>query len=167
MQGTVAGVGDLVQARRNAWHLEGWNGNPTAPINRTTYRVLATHAGGGLTVARLTGRDEHGAEQLDEPIRLPAAYVNQHVTLAYASTVHAAHGRTVDTAYPVLGPGTDAASAYVQLTRVGRRTWRSWSPAGSPTTRTPGKPTPSDPAPPPTCWPTSSGHRSGTRTAPR
>jgi hypothetical protein len=121
MQGTVAGVGDLVQGRRNAWHLEGWNGNHAAPINRTTYRVLATHTGGGLTVARLAGRDEHGAEQLDDPIRLPAAYVNEHVTLAYASTVHAAHGRTVDTSYPVLGPGTDAASAYVQLTR-GRET---------------------------------------------
>lgn len=121
MQGTVAGIGDLVQARRNAWHLEGWNGNQAAPINRTTYRVTATHPGGGLTVARLTGRDADGVEQLDDPIRLPASYVNEHVTLAYASTVHAAHGRTVDTSYPVLGPGTDAASAYVQLTR-GRET---------------------------------------------
>jgi hypothetical protein len=121
MQGTVAGVGDLVQARRNAWHLERWNGNQSAPINRTTYRVVATHPGGGLTVARLTGRDPDGGEMLAEPIQLPARYVDEHVTLAYASTVHAAHGRTVDTSYPVLGPGTDAASAYVQLTR-GRET---------------------------------------------
>ncbi len=35
------------------------------------------------------------------------------MTLAYASTVHAAHGRTVDAGYSVLGPGTDAAAAYV------------------------------------------------------
>ncbi len=39
-RGTVAGVGDLVQARRNAWHLEGWSANPEAPVNRQTYRVV-------------------------------------------------------------------------------------------------------------------------------
>jgi hypothetical protein len=118
MQGSVAGVGDLIQARRNAWHLEGWNGNTAAPINRTTYRVTELHPdGAGLTVARVIGRDDQGAEQLAAPIQLPAAYVNEHVTLAYAATVHAAHGRTVDAGYPVLGPGTDAASAYVELTR--------------------------------------------------
>jgi len=116
--GAVAGVGDLVQARRNAWHLEGWAGNTTAPVNRATYRVTALHAdGGGLTVARVLGRDPDGVERLGEPLQLPAAYVRERVTLAYASTVHAAHGRTVDAGYPVLGPGTDAASAYVQLTR--------------------------------------------------
>ena len=38
MQGTVAGVGDLVQARRNGWDLIGMHGNSRAPINRETYR---------------------------------------------------------------------------------------------------------------------------------
>jgi conjugative relaxase-like TrwC/TraI family protein len=117
MQGTVAGVGDLVQARRNAWHLEGWAGNTEAPINRQTYRVTGLHPGGGLTVARVVGRDTDGAEQLGAPLRLPAGYVNSQVTLAYASTVHAALGRTVDAGYPVLGPGTDPAAGYVQLSR--------------------------------------------------
>ena len=37
--GTTAGVGDLVQARRNAWDLAGFEGNTRAPINRETYRV--------------------------------------------------------------------------------------------------------------------------------
>jgi conjugative relaxase-like TrwC/TraI family protein len=126
MQATVAGVGDLVQARRNAWHLQGWAGNASAPINRATYRVIAIHPtvggrsgerAGGLTVARVIGRDSDGAEQLAEPITLPGSYVNTHVTLAYASTVHAAQGRTVDAGYGVLGAGSDAASAYVQMTR--------------------------------------------------
>jgi hypothetical protein len=130
MQGTVAGVGDLIQARRNAWHLQGWAGNTAAPVNRATYRVTAIHpdsdrgggrGAGGLTVARVLGRDADGGERLDEPMRLPASYVNQHVTLAYASTVHAAQGRTVDVGYGVLGAGTDAAAAYVQMTR-GRHT---------------------------------------------
>ncbi|MBO0851043.1 MAG: AAA family ATPase, partial [Pseudonocardia sp.] len=117
-QGTVAGVGDLVQARRNAWHLEGWAGNTSAPINRLTYRVIGRHTdGGGLTVARVSGRDAGGAEQLAEPIELPADYVREHVSLAYASTVHAAHGRTVDAGYAVVGAGTDAATAYTELTR--------------------------------------------------
>ena len=118
MQGTVAGVGDLIQARKNAWHLEGFAGNAEAPVNRTTYRVTATHAdGAGLTVARVVGRDDHGAEQLGEPIQLPGSYVRDRVTLAYASTVHAAHGRTVDAGYSVLGPGTDPAAAYTAHTR--------------------------------------------------
>lgn len=118
MQGTVAGVGDLIQARKNAWHLEGFAGNSEAPINRTTYRVTGTHAdGAGLTVARVTGRDGEGVEQLGEPIQLPGSYVRDRVTLAYASTVHAAHGRTVDAGYSVLGPGTDPAAAYTAHTR--------------------------------------------------
>ncbi|MDN5856295.1 MAG: AAA family ATPase, partial [Actinomycetia bacterium] len=78
-QGSVAGVGDLIQARRNAWHLDGWNGNPEPPINRKTYRVLGLRGDGGLTVARVIGRDSNetgdGAEQLAEPIALPASYV--------------------------------------------------------------------------------------------
>ncbi|MGQ0479999.1 MAG: MobF family relaxase [Pseudonocardia sp.] len=118
MQGTVAGVGDLVQARRNGWHLRGHDGNAEVPINRQTYRVIAVSPDGqGLTVARVLGRDPDGRQRLAEPMRLPGTYVAEHLTLAYASTVHAAHGRTVDAGYPVLGPGTDAASAYVQLTR--------------------------------------------------
>ena len=119
-QGSAAGVGDLVQARRNAWHLEGWAGNAEAPINRQTYRVTATTPDGGMTVARVTGR-EAGTEQLADPIQLPAGYVREQVTLAYALTGHAAHGRTVDSGYSVIGPGTDAAAAYTCMTR-GRET---------------------------------------------
>lgn len=118
MQSTYAGVGDLIQARRNAWHLDGWQGNTEAPINRTVYRVTGLAPdGGGLTVARMIGRDADGAEQLAEPLHLPARYVNEHVALAYASTVHAAHGRTVQDGFGVLAPGTDAAAAYVEASR--------------------------------------------------
>ena len=54
---------------------------------------------------------------LADPIALPASYVREQVTLAYAATVHAAHGRTVDAGYGVVGPGTDGPPAYVQATR--------------------------------------------------
>jgi hypothetical protein len=115
-QGTVAGVGDLVQARRNGWELLGWGGNTAAPINRAAYRVTALREDGGLTVAPIVGRGDDG-EQLSEPIQLPGSYVAADLTLGYASTVHAAQGRTVDTAHAVIGGGTDAAGAYVALTR--------------------------------------------------
>jgi hypothetical protein len=39
--GTFAGVGDLVAARRNGWELTGHAGNQRGPINRETYRVTA------------------------------------------------------------------------------------------------------------------------------
>jgi len=125
-QGTVAGVGDLVQARRNGWELKGWEGNTRAPINRECYRVTAIREDGGLTVAPVHGRDQAGGEVLGAPLHLPAAYVAEDLTLGYASTVHAAQGRTVDTAHAVIGAGTDAAAAYVALTR-GRERNTAWA----------------------------------------
>ena len=114
---TVAGVGDLVQARRNGWELVGAHGNTRAPINRETYRVSAVHDDGALTVTPVHGRaDQDGDGRAGERLVLPASYVAADVTLAYASTVHAAQGRTVDTGHAVLD-GADAPAAYVALTR--------------------------------------------------
>ena len=48
---------------------------------------------------------------------LPASYVSQHVDLAYAETVHAAQGRTVDHSLFLADGPVDAAGAYVALTR--------------------------------------------------
>ncbi len=59
-KGVIAGVGDLVQARRNGWDLRGWAGNTRAPINRETYRITAVRPDGGLTVAQILGRGEAG-----------------------------------------------------------------------------------------------------------
>ena len=116
-QGTVAGVGDLVQARRNGWELVGFDGNASAPLNRGIYRVTALRPDGGLTVAPVRGRADDGSPLLGSELQLPARYVAEDLTLGYASTVHAAQGRTVDTAHAVIGTGTDAAGAYVALTR--------------------------------------------------
>lgn len=110
--GTTAGVGDLVQARRNAWDLPG------RPINRATYRVVAVKEDGGLEVVPTGGA-------VAERVEMPAAYVAEHLTLAYASTVHAAQGRTVDTAHAVIGPSTNTSSAYVGMTR-GRQSNTAW-----------------------------------------
>lgn len=112
--GNTAGVGDLVQARRNGWRIEG------VPINRATYRVTATGEDGGLTVAPVVG------STLGAPVNLPATYVAEHVTLAYASTVHAAQGRTVGTTHSVISAGWGTAQAYVGLTR-GRDGNTAWA----------------------------------------
>jgi hypothetical protein len=141
-QGTIAGVGDLIQGRRNAWELKGWWGNPAAPINWATYRVTGLRADGGLS-----GTDT----KIGAHLELPADYVARDVRLAYAATVHSAQGRTVDTAHAVVGPlhmrvrdhrghggrtvdtahavvgpGMDAAGAYVAMSR-GRESNTAWA----------------------------------------
>jgi conjugative relaxase-like TrwC/TraI family protein len=116
MDGNTAGVGDLVQARHNAWNLRGWEGNERCPINRQAYRVLGMREDGGLSVEPAAGGPR---------MELPAAYVQEHLTLAYASTVHAAEGRTVDTGHGVIDAATGADAAYVMATR-GRGSNTMW-----------------------------------------
>jgi AAA domain len=115
LQGTIAGVGDLVQARRNAWNLAGHEGNRHGPINRETYRVTAVRDHGALEVQTL---DHPGADgSAGERMILPAGYVGEHVALGYASTVHAAQGVTVDTSHTVATTRSWHAGLYVALTR--------------------------------------------------
>jgi len=115
LQGTYAGVGDLVQARRNGWHLAGVEGNRRGPINREMFRVVATRDDGSLVVTpQLSAED---GEPAGEVMTLPADYVAEHVALGYASTVHAAQGLTVDTCHTVVGPATGAPALYVGMSR--------------------------------------------------
>lgn len=104
--GTTAGVGDLVQARRNAWELAGWEGNRRAPVNRETYRVAAVRADGGLVVEDGRGR-----------LTLPRSYVDADLTLGYAGTAHSTQGRTVDTSHVVVGGRTGMEAIYVGMSR--------------------------------------------------
>ncbi|GAY10918.1 MobF family relaxase [Pseudonocardia sp. N23] len=105
--GTYAGVGDLVQARANGWNLAGVEGNRRGPINRETYRVTATRPDGAVEVTTDAG----------ERIVLLAGYVADHLALAYASTVHAAQGTTVDTSHTVVTPRTGHEAFYVGMSR--------------------------------------------------
>ena len=116
-QDTIAGVGDVVQGRRNGWELRGIDGNRSCPVNRKQYRVLETRDDGGLVVAPILGRTA-AEEQLGERITLPAAYVTEDLALGYASTVHAAEGLTVDTGHTVATPRTSHEALYVALTRA-------------------------------------------------
>ncbi|MCF7552610.1 MobF family relaxase [Pseudonocardia sp. WMMC193] len=114
LQGTYAGIGDLVEARANGWHLAGVAGNRRGPINRETYRVTGVRDDGGLEVTTVTAG---GTDVPGERIVLPADYVTERVALAYASTVHSAQGATVDTSHTVVTSRTSAAALYVGMTR--------------------------------------------------
>ncbi|RTL61872.1 MAG: TrwC relaxase [Pseudonocardiaceae bacterium] len=118
LDGTTAGVGDLVQARRNGWHLAGHAGNRRGPINRETYQVTAVHPDGSLQVETTAPRD---AVADCSRMVLPPEYVAQHLALGYATTVHAAQGATVDTAHTVVTTRTSPAALYVGMSR-GRET---------------------------------------------
>ncbi|MBB6571712.1 MobF family relaxase [Kribbella sandramycini] len=135
MQGTRAGAGDIIQARKNDWSLNGYLGNQQAAINRAQYQVVEVLPDGALRVAPIKDDDVlwHSPIGLDDPTEepwydqergtmiLPAAYVAEHVTLGYASTVHAAQGLTVDTSYGVVTSATSLNALYVQASR-GRAT---------------------------------------------
>jgi len=113
LQGTYAGVGDLVEARANAWDLAGIEGNRRGPINRKTYRVLATRDDGSIEVTPDLATEAVEAER----IVLPSAYVRENLALAYASTVHSAQGTTVGTSHTVVTPRTSQSALYVGMSR--------------------------------------------------
>jgi conjugative relaxase-like TrwC/TraI family protein len=116
LQGSIAGVGDLVQARKNEWRLAHVDGNQAAPTNRRQYRVLHTREDGGLIVAPILDRTAEG-ERLGEKMTLPGSYVHEHVALGYAATVHSAQGLTVDTGHTVVTSHTGLAALYVGMSR--------------------------------------------------
>ncbi|MFI5622777.1 MobF family relaxase [Nocardioides sp. NPDC051685] len=100
--GEQIGAGDRITTRQNSRKLD--------VANRDCWTVTGVSLDGGL---RMKGAAGHR--------RLPAAYVTEHVELAYASTIHGAQGETVNEAHLLLGERTSAAAAYVGMTRGRRR----------------------------------------------
>ena len=90
MDRNLAGIGDVIQARRNDADLIASDGRHVA--NRDTWRVLSAGPD-GVVGERLNG----GAATVLFPIR----YLAHHAQLAYAGTIHAVQGRTVDTCLPL------------------------------------------------------------------
>ena len=103
--GGTAGVGDLVISRQNDRRLstgQQW------VRNGDRWVVTATHHDGTMTVQRANGGGV---------VVLPAAYVSEHLELAYASSAHRAQGRTVDTAHALVSSTTTREVLYVMATR--------------------------------------------------
>jgi len=97
-RGERISLGDRVATRRNDRDL--------GVANRDTWTVAGVGDDGSLLVVGRAGQRN-----------LPAEYVNEHVELAYATTVYGAQGDTVDRAHFVVGDTTGAAAAYVGMTR--------------------------------------------------
>lgn len=106
MDRNLAGIGDIIQARRNDADLIASDGRHVA--NRDTWRVLSAGPD-GVIGERLNG----GAATVVFPLR----YLANHAQLAYAGTIHAVQGRTVDTCRALVTPATRSSALYVAMTR--------------------------------------------------
>jgi hypothetical protein len=117
----AAGVGDLVQARHNDRRIRDANGRWIA--NRDVWRIGAVRrsplSGKNVAVVQRDLGTESGAgdRAWSAPFEVPLQYFADHVVLAYATTVHAAEGRTVDTCHALAGKGLSRALLYVALSR--------------------------------------------------
>jgi exodeoxyribonuclease V alpha subunit len=96
--GERIGVGDRIATRHNDPNLD--------VANRETWTVTGCAPDGELTVTGAAGSR-----------RLPAAYAQTCVELAYATTVYGAQGETVQACHVLVGDHTGAAAAYVGMTR--------------------------------------------------
>ena len=118
--GEHASIGDLVTARRNDHDIQaGRDGRDLA--NRDILQITDTSAGpGGTRVAvrrYLDTSPETGQPGWSEPFLLPRRYLADHATLAYASTAHAALGRTTDTSHLLVDGLMSRQALYVGLSR--------------------------------------------------
>ena len=102
--GEQASTGDLITARRNNSHVQA--GEPARDLaNRDLLQVTAIPAPAGpnparIEVRRFVDRDpDTGAMRWSAPFTVTRRYLASHASLGYATTAHAAQGRTTDTAH--------------------------------------------------------------------
>jgi hypothetical protein len=106
--------GDIVLSRRN---------DPTInvhPGSADSARADQVRNGNRWRVAALDVETNRiAAERLSDGARVVfhGDYLQEHVTLGYATTVHSAQGVTADSCYAILGEGASRAMAYVAMTR--------------------------------------------------
>jgi len=108
--GLSAHAGDVVVTRRNNPRLKvaGGRRDGSGVSNGHLWKVKSVHEDGSLTV---TGRDHRGR------VHLPKDYVDEHVELGYAATIHRAQGMTVDRCHTLMNATLGRSLAYVGLTR--------------------------------------------------
>jgi ATP-dependent exoDNAse (exonuclease V) alpha subunit len=114
--GAVASAGDLIMARRNDRRITaGEEGRWLT--NRDVLRIEGT-MGRSVMVRRLAGRDKRtGAAVWSLQFEVPRAYLLRHGDLAYATTMHAAQGRTVDAGHLLVDGLGDRQGLYVGMSR--------------------------------------------------
>jgi hypothetical protein len=102
----TVGTGDEVLTTRNDRRLVTTTGAWVR--NGDRWRIAHQGSGDSLLLASLDGRGS---------VTVPGAYVRDHVTLAYAATVHKSQGVTVDQGILVVDPASAAEHLYVGMTR--------------------------------------------------
>jgi len=110
--GHVIHLGDRVLARANDAKLRYGNSFVT---NGDLFTVTNVNEDGSLEVNAAGGYT----------LTLPARYVDEHVQLGYAATIHRAQGITVDTTHAIMDGTTSREGAYVALTR-GKSSNNGW-----------------------------------------
>ena len=118
--GNTAGIGDLVQARRNDHDIT--DGEDRWVANRDVWRVerytrTRRRSETKVVVRRYLGRDPDGTRRWSDPFEVRETYFRENAELAYATTVHAAQGRTVDTCHALVSELLDRSLLYVAMTR--------------------------------------------------
>ena len=102
----VAGIGDEIVTLKNDRHLV--QGPGAFVRNGERWRVVGRPGDGSLVVEDLPGRGQ---------VSLPAAYVREHVALAYALTVHKGQGQTVDVGLALVDERMTSQQLYVAMSR--------------------------------------------------
>ncbi|MEV0151896.1 MULTISPECIES: MobF family relaxase [unclassified Nonomuraea] len=112
--GNTAGLGDLVVARANSRKINV-AGTWRRLSNRDALVVHKVLQDGGLIAHMVTRARPDGDPT--QHVHIPADYVSKHLELGYASTVHAAQGRTVDSARALVDSRVSHQMLYVMMTR--------------------------------------------------
>ncbi|MFI1291646.1 MobF family relaxase [Streptomyces sp. NPDC020792] len=105
-RGLTVGKGDMIQLRKNNRRMTSASGERFA-TNRDVVKVLGIAENGSVTVAYDDG----------DTLTLPPLYVQAHVDLAYAGTIHSTQGRTVGTAHSYWDGTGSREAFYVAMTR--------------------------------------------------
>ena len=114
--GAVTSRGDLIVARRNNRRVAA-GGLGRWLANRDVLRVESVW-GRVVTVRRLTGREPGSGQPVwSQPFNLWKLYVSEQCDLAYATTPHAAQGRTLDTSHVLVDGLGDRQGLYVAMSR--------------------------------------------------
>lgn len=104
--GLDAGAGDTILARKNALLTD--DGQGTRILNGQLLTVDRINDDGSISA-----RDQRS----NDPVHLPSWYLDNHVQLGYAATLHRSQGATVDTTHSLLDETVDRNGAYVAATR--------------------------------------------------
>jgi conjugative relaxase-like TrwC/TraI family protein len=118
--GLTAGVGDRIVTRRNHRRLRTADGFVR---NGAFWDVTSVMPDGALRVRPATHGGGPDADAL--AVRLPAAYVAEHVELGYATTIASTQGMTVEATHTIAAPGMGREDLYVAMSR-GRHTNRAY-----------------------------------------